>query len=31
MIVNGYANWMETRLTGYNYTMSAVDLAALNG
>ncbi|MHB1355401.1 MAG: clostripain-related cysteine peptidase [Anaerolineae bacterium] len=30
MIVNGYANWMETRLRGYNYTMSAVDMAALN-
>ena len=31
MIVDGYAHWMETRLTGYNYTMAAVDLAALNG
>jgi hypothetical protein len=29
MIVEGYANWMETRLTGYFYTMSAVDMAAL--
>jgi N-acetylneuraminic acid mutarotase len=31
MIVEGYANWMEARVTGYHYTMSAVDLAALNG
>jgi hypothetical protein len=30
-IVNGYANWMETRLAGYHYTMSAVDMAALDG
>jgi len=30
-IVNGYANWMDARLTGYNYTMSAVDMTALNG
>ncbi len=26
-IVNGYANWMETRLAGYNYTMSAVNMS----
>jgi hypothetical protein len=30
-IVNGYANWMETRLVGYHFTMSAVDMSALNG
>ena len=29
MIVDGYANWMETRLSGSTYTMSAVDMAAL--
>jgi hypothetical protein len=30
-IVNGYAGWIEANLTGYNYTLSAVDLAALDG
>ena len=30
MIVNGYANWMETRLPGYNYTKAAVDMTALS-
>jgi len=30
-IVNGYANWMTTRLTNYNFTMSAVNMSALNG
>jgi len=29
-IVNGYANWMETRLSGYHFTMSAVDMTALS-
>ena len=29
-IVNGYANWMETRLTGFHYTLSMVDMNALN-
>jgi hypothetical protein len=31
MIVNGYADWMEARLAGYNFTMSAVDMAQLDG
>lgn len=31
MIVEGYANWMETRLAGYQYTISAVDMGALDG
>jgi hypothetical protein len=30
MIVDGYASWMETRLAGYSYTLSAVDMAALD-
>jgi len=30
MIVDGYANWMELRLRGYDFTMSAVDMAALD-
>ncbi len=30
IIVDGYANWMETRLPGYNFTKSAVDMTALN-
>jgi hypothetical protein len=30
-IVEGYAHWMETRLPGYRYTMSAVDMAELDG
>ena len=29
MIVNGYAGWMESRLVGYAYTLSAVDMSAL--
>ena len=30
-IVNGYANWMTTRLTNYAFTISAVDMSSLNG
>ncbi len=30
MIVDGYADWMETRLRSYGYTMSAVDMSALD-
>jgi len=30
MIVDGYAAWMDARLNGYNYTISAVDLATLD-
>ena len=30
-IVDGYADWMEMRLSGYHYTMSAVDMSALSG
>ena len=30
-IVEGYANWMQTRLAGLQYTLSAVDLAELEG
>lgn len=29
-IVNGYADWMETRLTGYHFTMSAMDLSRVD-
>ena len=31
MIINGYADWMETRLASYCYTISAVNLAAIDG
>jgi hypothetical protein len=31
MIVNGYADWMDARLAGVDHTISAVDLAGLNG
>jgi hypothetical protein len=30
LIVDGYADWMEVRLSGYNYTLSAVDMAELD-
>jgi hypothetical protein len=30
MIVDGYADWMESRLSSYRYTMSAVDMSALD-
>ncbi len=29
-IVDGYADWMEMRLSGYHYTMSALDMSALS-